>query len=283
MTRQRTLAEILADDTGNIRPEVADLLMEPDQPRGQIQPVQSRFHHAAQVIDRPVPNQWPPIQGQPLSSGLIAFGLAILTVLITLVVRQDLNSSAQAHHEVKAAVSGATVQPLVKTEKVEDSIPAKQNLNTQVTYPAMVLREGFNIREKPSAQGETIKRVEEGEILNVLSFKDGWYKVVLDERIGYIFGVYILLPRDSEFLQQQSDYSPSQWQTLQQPQRHFETEVNGNQDVLGKHLEGDMRDDTSRDRECDHQGFGNKKRPSETNERGYQVLWGSPGPVPEDI
>jgi hypothetical protein len=82
MRRQPTLAEILSDDTGKIRVEVADLLMEPNNQR--LRPVQQA---------RPQPRP----QRRPFSVGWIVIGLAILLVVI---ISKAFNGSKDHYTEI---------------------------------------------------------------------------------------------------------------------------------------------------------------------------------------
>ncbi len=82
MRRQPTLAEILSDDTGKIRAEVADLLMEPNNQR--LRPVQQA---------RPQPRP----QRRPFRIGWIVIGLAILLVVI---ISKAFNGSKDHYTEI---------------------------------------------------------------------------------------------------------------------------------------------------------------------------------------
>ena len=86
MRRQPTLAEILSDDTGKIRAEVADLLMEPNNPR--LRPAQQA---------RPQPRP----QRRPFRIGWIIIGLAILLIVI---ISKAFNGSKNHYHPVQPTV-----------------------------------------------------------------------------------------------------------------------------------------------------------------------------------
>ena len=84
MARQPTLAEILADDTGRIRPEVADLLMEPP-PQGP-RPQQPR------PIVRPQARRQPGVQQQQprrFGAGWATLSLVIFAVMLALIISKD--------------------------------------------------------------------------------------------------------------------------------------------------------------------------------------------------
>ncbi|MFA5942304.1 MAG: SH3 domain-containing protein [Candidatus Paceibacterota bacterium] len=200
MRRQPTLAEILADDTGQIRAEVADLLMEPNA--GRMQP-------ARQLRNDP----W------PLGRAWIIFGLII--GLVFLVISALGNLSPRRPDSVKTLQSSPDVKPRnlpesplpslplpvqpAEKEPAENRIAMNPAVPIQDSRPAVpfsparagktgrVFGHSVSIRTQPSLQGEIIKDVNQDQILNILSFHNGWYQVALaNQKSGYIFGAYLI-------------------------------------------------------------------------------------------
>lgn len=166
MSRQPTLAEILADDTGNIRAEVADLLLEHPGP-------------LAQAVHQARPRR------QFIARNWIVYGLIVLLLCLVFSALKDLNRST--HSSAESLVTGRHSNPAVDTRAVAD-------LRTGKT--GRVIGDSVSIRTQPNLQGEIISLVNQNEILNVISFHNGWYKVALSSQgSGYIFGAY-LLPQD---------------------------------------------------------------------------------------
>lgn len=163
MRRQPTLAEILSDDTGKIRAEVADLLMEPNNQR--LRPVQ-------QARPQPRPQRWP--------IGWIVIGLAILLIVI---ISKAFNGSKD--HYIETARLQATEN--------RSQFPVAPPAEVKAVRNGMVIGDNVNIRSQPNLQGEIIRKANQDEILKVISFRDGWYEVVLfNEGSGYVFGAYLI-------------------------------------------------------------------------------------------
>jgi len=166
MSRQPTLAEILADDTGNIRAEVADLLLEHPAPQAQAA-------HQARPRRQFISRKW------------IVFGLIVLLFCLVFSALKDLTASQ--HSPAESLATGRHSNSAVDTRVVVD-------LRTGKT--GQVIGDSVIIRTQPNLQGEIISVVNQKEILNVISFHNGWYKVALSgQGSGYIFGAY-LLPQD---------------------------------------------------------------------------------------
>ena len=171
MRRQPTLAEILSDDTGKIRAEVADLLMEPNNRR--LRPVQE-----ARPQQRP--------QRRPFRIGWIVIGLVILLVVIVLKAfngsRDDYSGTAR-----------------MQTTENRSQFPVAPPAEVKAVRKGMVNGDNVNIRSQPNLQGEIIRKADRDEILEVISFRNGWYEVVLfNQSNGYVFGAY-LIPQDFNF------------------------------------------------------------------------------------
>jgi len=165
MRRQPTLAEILSDDTGKIREEVADLLMEPNV---------QRLRPAQQV--RPPART----QRRPFGIGWIVFGLVILVIVFII---RSLNSS-KANYIVPTTI--------VATESGA-KFPEAPPVEVKTVRTGLVIGNKVSIRTQPNLQGEIIREVNRNEILNVISFRDGWYEVTLfDQSSGYVFGAYLI-------------------------------------------------------------------------------------------
>ena len=165
MRRQPTLAEILSDDTGKIRAEVADLLMEPNNQR--LRPVQQA---------RPQPRP----QRRPFRIGWIVIGLAILLVVI---ISKAFNGSKDHYTEITG----------MQTMDNRSQFPVAPPAEVMTVRKGMVIGDNVNVRSKPNPQGEIIRKANRDEILKVISFRDGWYEVVLlNEDSGYVFGAYLI-------------------------------------------------------------------------------------------
>jgi uncharacterized protein YgiM (DUF1202 family) len=165
MRRQPTLAEILSDDTGKIRAEVADLLMEPNNQR--LRPVR-------QARPQPRPQQ------RPFRIGWIVIVLAILLVVI---ISKAFNGSKNYNMET------TRMQATENSSQFPVAPPAK----VMAVRKGMVIGDNVNVRSQPNLQGEIIRKANQDEILQVISFRNGWYEVVLlNERSGYVFGAYLI-------------------------------------------------------------------------------------------
>jgi hypothetical protein len=165
MRRQPTLAEILSDDTGKIRAEVADLLMDPNVQRHQ------------RTVQQPRPQ--PREQQRSFKVRWILLGLVILIVVIVL---RALNASKPSRNNLseilEAKHASFFVAPVARTE---------------VAKKGIVIGNNVIIRTQPSIQGEVVEEVNPDDVLNIISFHDGWYEVELfDQSHGYIFGAYLI-------------------------------------------------------------------------------------------
>jgi hypothetical protein len=169
MTREQNLADLLADDTGNLRAEVADLLMGDGPQRG------ARQH-------RFIP-RW--------------FILGFLALTFFLVARLIVSSMRnEARHEMRQAYQQVeNVEPDGKPEPVQESQPVSKKGRFG---KAKVFGYKVNIRQSPSLKAFIIGKTNQGEVFQVLSFSDGWYRILLENKQpGYIFGAY-LSPIDFE-------------------------------------------------------------------------------------
>ena len=172
MRRQPTLAEILSDDTGKIRAEVADLLMEPDNQRL-----------------RPAPQARPPLrpQQQPLRIGWIILGVVIVLIIIV----------AKVFHGPKD--HSKDLRGMLETNSIYQHpvAPPKPLVKVRAVRSGTVIGDDVNIRSGPSLQGEIVHRVHRNEILKISSFRQGWYEVELpNQSTGYVYGAY-LIPQDA--------------------------------------------------------------------------------------
>ncbi len=219
MNRQPTLAEILSDDTGLIRPEVADLLLTP-RPRV--------------LAQRRVVRQAPAVQPAPprLPLGRVWIGIGIIIVLAGIVIsvianiisrrvnaQENLaNSFEPVAFEISAAppVTVPAAAPAVSASCSGTSQAVEYNVVTPVKAPeierdsdqsgqpmlfpagkiARVLGDGVSIRTQPNLQSYILSKVKQNEIVNVISLDKGWYQVKLaNQHSGYIFGAF-LYPQD---------------------------------------------------------------------------------------
>ncbi|HRS96577.1 MAG TPA: SH3 domain-containing protein [Smithella sp.] len=175
MDRQPSLAELLSDNRNNIRPEIADLLM------------QSRQALQAQAARQPVRPPLP--QARPRSQSLDRG----LTILLLIVLALALAESAIKYFNPSkpGAVEPDEIRKFYRAELLP--VPTADE-GTGKT--GLVIGESVSIRTQPNLQGEVIKTVNQNELLKVISFHNGWYRVALpDQNSGYIFGAY-LLPQD---------------------------------------------------------------------------------------
>lgn len=165
MRRQPTLAEILSDDTGKIRAEVADLLMEPNN-QG-LRPVQ-------QARPQPGPRR------RPFRIGWIVIGLVILLVVI---ISKALNGS-------KDQYIGTT---RMQATDNRSQFPVAPSAEFMAVRKVMVIGDNVNVRSESNPQAEIIRKANRDEILKVISFRNGWYEVMLlNEGSGYVFGAYLM-------------------------------------------------------------------------------------------
>lgn len=164
MNRQPSLAELLADNTNNIRPEVADLLLQPH----------ARLAQAAPPA--------PPVPRIRVLWGRCCLALGFIVLLVYL--------SYTFLKSEKADAPGSAV-----TLRTAQTITA-QTEQMRTLKTGRVIGESVSIRTQPNLQGEIIKTVNQNDWLKVISFHNGWYRVALPGRdSGYIFGAY-LLPQD---------------------------------------------------------------------------------------
>ncbi len=142
MRRQPTLAEILSDDTGKIRAEVADLLMEPNNQR--LRPVQQA---------RPQPRP----QRRPFRIGWIVIGLAILLVVI---ISKAFNGSKDHYTEITR----------MQTMDNRSQFPVAPAAEVMSVRKGMVIGDNVNVRSKPNPQGEIIRKANRDEIFESYLF-----------------------------------------------------------------------------------------------------------------
>jgi hypothetical protein len=173
MERPPSLAEILADETGRIRPEVADLLMEPNPERPRPNP-------------RPQPR--PPVQRQPFRLRWVVIGLIVL--IIYLLIPQ---CPKRATPVLQNPESTVVPERIAITPPITPPRPVEKKQEGQTIKNGRVLGDNVNIREQAGLQFPVIKMVHQNEIVTVLSFQDGWYKIRLeDQKSGYLFGAFLL-------------------------------------------------------------------------------------------
>ncbi|MGN1012462.1 MAG: VanW family protein [Clostridia bacterium] len=79
-------------------------------------------------------------------------------------------------------------QTISQTDEIESYSDSKARCTTSL-----------NFRKSPSTDSEVIEILPKGTILNVISkIRNGWYKVELNEKIGYVSGDYIKFLSDEE-------------------------------------------------------------------------------------
>lgn len=172
MRRQVTLADLLADDTGNIRPEVAGLLMEERSPRR-------------------VP------RGRMRIPPWFIVGLVILSILKAL-----FSGSEKPMGGIKISPPVPLSCEAVATDRSKFAAVEPKLTQADFVQDPCSLGKGrvfgyrVNIRKQPTLDGLIIGQTNQGKLFDVLSFNNGWYQIRLDDgRIGHIFGAY-LLPMD---------------------------------------------------------------------------------------
>jgi len=173
MTRDINLADLLADDTGNIRPEVAGLLME-ERPLRRVVP-------------------WRQIR----IPAWFILGLVTLIILKAIFSGSDkLRDGIQIARPVipssEAAASESSASAATEPKLTQGNLVREQ----YYLGKGRVFGFRVNIREQPSLDGLIMGQTNQNEVFQIISFEDGWYQVLLGgRRIGYIFGAY-LLPMD---------------------------------------------------------------------------------------
>lgn len=204
MNRQPTLAEILSDDTGKIRAEVADLLLEPRR-----LPIRPRVRVAEQARPRRL----------PFGRGWIAMGLIVVVAIWGIGVLND----QRPHRAKPGEIAGAgeyllrpAAQPMPTIPLQETAQTSSNNVGTgtqaakgpqdadiQSVPPApspagktgRVIGDAVCVRMRPNLEAGILSRVSQDDIVEIVSFENGWYQVTLaDNTRGYVFGAYVLLP-----------------------------------------------------------------------------------------
>ncbi len=67
-----------------------------------------------------------------------------------------------------------------------------------VRQAARIIGDLVRVRAQPNLEADIISRVNRDDVLEIISFDNGWYQVALaDEGSGYIFGAY-LMPEDAD-------------------------------------------------------------------------------------
>ncbi len=204
MARQPTLAEILSDDTGRIRPEFGDMLLEPP-PRVQA-PRRAQVARQAQAQPQPL--------RPPLGRGWIITGLIIFLLFFIIDVFRDFQARRVeppdiVHREmvIEPPLAPAAYIPTVYREAVaKDNVlinvkvtGVEESPNLPVTPRpvekekiARVIGDFVNIRTQPNLEADIIGKVKQNESLKVICFENGWYRVELvDHNTGYVFGAYV--------------------------------------------------------------------------------------------
>lgn len=174
MRRQPTLAEILSDDTGKIRAEVADLLMDPNVQRHR------------PIIQQPRPQ--PREQRRSFNVRWILLGLGILIVVI---VFRSFDKSKPRHDDLLKIMETKQASTFVVAPPVVPAPPAR----TEVEADKKGVVNGNNviIRMQPNLNGSIIEEANRDDTFKVISFYDGWYEIELaNQSHGYIFGAYLI-------------------------------------------------------------------------------------------
>lgn len=207
--RQQSLADLLADDTGNLRPEVADIVMG-EMPQRRV----NRPRRRIQLRPIPIPTR-----------EIILIGSLILAFFIGRIFNSSIKDTKVGEKKEIQEQIQEHVQNQIQTQNhVQIKNKVKEQINEQVRIqdhyqgrPTMqreavqtpwqerrnsglgkgnVFGYNVNIRQAPSLKSPIIAKANQNETFKVLSFSDGWYQVLLGNNSrGYIFGAY-LLPMD---------------------------------------------------------------------------------------
>jgi hypothetical protein len=191
MNRQPTLAEILSDDTGRIRAEVADLLMQP----------QARVH-PQQRVRQPQRAHW----GRRflVANFIILLFFSAIAAFSNSRPRRpepiEVTQQVFAPAPVQARPAAPMEQPVEDGITVEakarnteaNSNPTTRPWSVPTWQTGQVIGDVVRVRAQPNLEAEVVSMAERGVILKVVSFNDGWYQVERDDhRPGYIFGAYL--------------------------------------------------------------------------------------------
>jgi len=173
MARQRPLAEILADDTGRIRPEVADLLMEDNPAPPDLHP-----HQGHREILQEVP--WESFSHTILFFlGLLLFSVFCLWIIsyrlssmAAMEEKQVSNSATQAEETPGQTITKTEVPPVFNQEKIENEVnqvTASKKLEEERTKPTGIEEpSSFNhnqcgIRKEPFSPAINREEIEKPE------------------------------------------------------------------------------------------------------------------------
>ncbi len=223
MARQPTLAEILSDDTGRIREEFGDLLLEPP-PRVRAQrrarAVRQAPAHPAPMHPALVLQAQAPPRRLSLGLGWLFIGLIVLFFFSFIGAYNDSSarrarfreSSDQEVHIDPALIEPAPISaPAAYVSQAENAQtvwsvapinPGNMNRQDSSLRPAppgpverekiaRVIGDIVRIRKEPNLDAEIIAKARQNETLKVIGFENGWYQVALpDQTTGYVFGAY---------------------------------------------------------------------------------------------
>jgi len=106
-----------------------------------------------------------------------------LAILLVVIISKAFNGSKDHYTEITR----------MQTTDNRYQFPVAPPSEVMAVRKGMVIGDNVNVRSKPNPQGEIIRKANRDEILKVISFRDGWYEVVLlNEDNGYVFGAYLL-------------------------------------------------------------------------------------------
>jgi hypothetical protein len=199
--REPSLAELLADDTGNFRPEMVDLF----------------------TIDQPQPAYR---RRRSVMPWLIACIISILLIfIIKALLDKDDKERYRAHSKIKSNMesrlstspsnhSKAFPENSIGAIKVNNKRLLRNTMEDKRHFPAnnkgnslnnryhqvkkhlgtaVVFGFNVNIRQFPRLSSPIFRQTNQGENFQVLSFSNGWYEVVMGEnQAAFIFGAYLL-------------------------------------------------------------------------------------------
>jgi hypothetical protein len=224
--RVDSLADLLADDEGNFRPEIVDLINQPLPARRRPDAESIRwllYGIGLFLLLMPIVlalSQEDKPKVQPDRGGERVFETERNTEEATNLKRAgsfyqegegkhlpDEGAAAGSIASQNSELHFVSVSPLYHARPEEDQPKADANIESPAdpSPPAAapdalgrgkVFGYHVNLREGPSLNAAIIRQTSQGELFTVLSFSNGWYRLNLpDEQPAYIFGAY-LLPLD---------------------------------------------------------------------------------------
>lgn len=102
---------------------------------------------------------------------------AVILVVLVLVVNSWWGEYRELSGSGQTADSETTATAEVSAPENGEAATETAGQPTEATKSVVVLIDGLNFREEPSAQANVIRGLAEGEKLVLIATKDGWYQV----------------------------------------------------------------------------------------------------------